>query len=205
MIRGYARVSTESQRDNNSIEAQTEQLRAEGAEIIYSDVMSGAKLDRPEFTRLMSDLQTGDMLIVTKLDRISRTATDGYELIQALIKRGIKVRVCNIGTMENTPTGNLIMQVFLAFAQFEREMIVQRMSEGKAVARRNPDYHEGRPRKYTAKQLNHAMSLLADHSFTQVAEITGISKSTLARESRKRKAQQEHDEQLEHVIDLINE
>lgn len=205
MIRGYVRVSTESQRDNNSIEAQTEQLQAEGAEIIYSDVMSGAKLDRPEFEKLMFDLQPGDTLICTKLDRISRTATDGYQLIQALIERGIKVRVCNIGTMENTPTGNLILHVFLAFAEFEREMIRQRMMEGKAVARKNPDYHEGRPKKYTAKQLNHAMSLLADHSFTQVAEITGISKSTLAREARKRKAQKEHDDQLDRLKDLINE
>lgn len=190
MIRGYVRVSTESQRDNNSIEAQTEQLRAEGAEVIYTDVMSGAKLDRPEFTRLMSDLQSGDMLICTKLDRISRTATDGYELIQSLIKRGIKVRVCNIGTMENTPTGNLILHVFLAFAEFEREMIRQRMAEGKAVARRNPNYHEGRPKQITKKQLDHAMDMLKDHSYTQVAETLKISKSTLARERRRRKAEQ---------------
>lgn len=205
MIRGYARVSTESQRNNNSIEAQTEQLQAEGAEIIYSDVMSGAKLDRPEFSRLMSDLQPGDTLICTKLDRISRTATDGYELIKALIERGIKVRVCNIGTMENTPTGNLILHVFLAFSEFEREMIVQRMAEGKAVARTHKDYHEGRPKKYTTKKLDYAMDLLRKHSFSQVAEITGISKSTLAREARKRKAQHEHDEQLDRLKDLIKE
>lgn len=77
----------------------------------------------------------------------------------------------------------------LAFAEFERDMIVERTQEGKAIAKQNPDFREGRPMKFTKKQMNHAMSLLDNHSFKQVAEITGISMSTLKRESARRKSE----------------
>ena len=83
--------------------------------------------------------------------------------------------------MDDSSTGRLIRHIMLAFAEFERDMIIQRVSEGKAAARQNPDFREGRPRKYTEKQLRHAMTLLSSHSYSQVAEMTGISKSTLVR------------------------
>ena len=70
----------------------------------------------------------------------------------------------------------------------ERNLILERTAEGKEIARQNPDYKEGRPNKYTSKQMNHAIQLLETHSYTQVVEKTGISKSTLIREVRKRKA-----------------
>lgn len=189
MIYGYSRVSTESQRDNNSREAQEQQLRAAGATEIYHDVMTGTKTERPQLTELLSKIQPGDKLIVCKLDRLSRTATQGFELIQGLMSKGITVQVLNIGTMDNTATGKLIMQIFLAFAEFERDTITARMAEGKAVARQKPDFREGRPKSYTTKKMNHAMELLQDNSYKQVSDITGISVSTLARESRRRKAE----------------
>ena len=73
------------------------------------------------------------------------------------------------------------------FAEFEREMIVQRTQEGKAIARQSEDYREGRPKKFTKTQLDHAMELKKTHSFKQVAEMTGISVATLKRESGERK------------------
>lgn len=191
MIYGYSRVSTESQRDNNSREAQETMLKAAGAEIIYHDVMSGTKSDRPELQKLLAQIKSGDKLIVCKLDRLSRTATSGFELIQDLLSKDITVQVLNIGTMDNSTTGKLILHIFLAFAEFERDSIRDRMTEGKAVARQKPGYHEGRKKQYTEKQLDHAMELLQDNSYTQVSEITGISVSTLAREARKRKAKAE--------------
>ena len=87
----------------------------------------------------------------------------------------------------HSPTGKLIRDVMLSFAEFERDMIVQRTMEGKSVARLDPDYREGRPKKYSRKQIEHAMKLLEDHSYTQVAEMTGISKSTLTRAVRNSK------------------
>ena len=90
-----------------------------------------------------------------------------------------------MGKMDNTPTGKLIGQIMFAFAEFERDLIVERTQEGRAIARRNPNFHEGRPKKYTEEQLNHALGLLENHSYSQVTELTGISKATLARAKAK--------------------
>ncbi len=148
MLYGYARVSTKGQaRDGNSLEDQESKLREAGAELIYSDSFTGKKMDRPEFDKLKAALFEGDTLIVTKLDRIARSATQGSELVQELISRGVKVHVLNMGFMDNSPTGKLIMNVMFAFAEFERDMIIQRTSEGKEVARAKEGYTEGRPRK----------------------------------------------------------
>ena len=86
-----------------------------------------------------------------------------------------------MGLVEDTPTGRLIFSVMLAFAEFDRDMIVERTQEGKAIARLNPDFKEGRPRKYSSKQLEHALKLKEYNSYKQVEELTGISKSTLIR------------------------
>ena len=190
MIYGYSRVSTESQRDNNSREAQEQMLRAAGAEKIYHDVMTGTKADRPQLTALLADIEEGDKLIVCKLDRLSRTATQGFEIIQTLMNKGITVQVLNIGTMDNSATGKLIMQVFLAFAEFERDCITARMQEGKAIARKKPGYHEGRPKRYSKARLDSAMKLLEEFSYKEVERQTGISVSTLARTRRARKVQE---------------
>ena len=188
IIYGYARVSTKRQaRDGNSLEAQETALRNAGATEIVSDAYTGVVTDRPELDRLLHRLEEGDTFMVTKLDRIARSVTHGIELINGLNERGIKVHVLNMGLMDNTPTGQLIRNVMLAFAEFERSMIMQRTREGREIARTKPGYREGRPKKYGKKQMDHAMQLLDEHSFTQVAEITGISKSTLAREKARRR------------------
>ena len=186
MIYGYARVSTKGQaKDGNSLEAQEKALREAGAIQIYTDAFTGTKTDRPEFEKLMNILQIGDTLIVTKLDRFARSISQGSELVSELIDKGIKVHILNIGIMDNTPASKLIRNVFFAFAEFERDMIVERTQEGKAIAKQNPDYREGRPRKYGRKQLQHALNLLENYSYKQVEELTGISKSTLIRAKRK--------------------
>ena len=188
IVYGYARVSTKAQaRDGNSLEAQEIALRNAGATEIIADAYTGVVADRPELDRLLHRLEEGDTFMVTKLDRIARSVTHGIELINGLNERGIKVHVLNMGLMDNTPTGQLIRNIMLAFAEFERSMIMQRTREGKEIARKKPGYREGRPKKYRKKQMDHAMQLLREHSFTQVAEITGISKSTLAREKARRK------------------
>ena len=185
MICGYARVSTRGQsKDGNSLSQQTKQLKAAGAEKIYTDAFTGTSSDRPEFTKLINELNTGDTLIVTKLDRFARSLAQGSELITGLINRGIKINVLNIGTMDNSSSGKLIRNIFLAFAEFERDMIIQRTAEGKAIAKQDPDFKEGRPKKYTTLQINHALDLLNNHSYKQVEAMTGISKSTLIRAKR---------------------
>ena len=186
MIYGYCRVSTQMQaRDGNSLEAQQKILKENGAEEIYLDAFTGTKAHRPELDKLINKLQTGDKLIITKLDRIARSASQGIELIQSLLDRGVAVHVLNMGLLDNTPAGKLIRNIMLAFAEFERDMIIERTQEGKAIAKRQPDFKEGRPHLYSKKQIQHALGLLQDHSYRQVTELTGISKSTLIRAKNK--------------------
>lgn len=186
MVYGYARVSTQMQsKDGNSIEVQEGLLKDNGAEEIYSDAFTGTKSHRPELDKLLAKMQEGDKLVVTKLDRIARSTSQGIELIQSLLDRGITVHVLNMGMLDNTPTGKLIRNIMLAFAEFERDMIIERTQEGKAVAKKQPDFKEGRPRLYSRKQIKHALELLQNHSYRQVTELTGISKSTLIRAKHK--------------------
>lgn len=188
MIYGYARVSTKGQaKDGNSLEAQERALKEAGANEIYIDAFTGTKTDRPEFDKLMERIEEGDTLIVTKLDRFARSMMQGSVLVSDLIEKGIKVYILNIGVMDNTPSSKLIRNVFFAFAEFERDMIVERTMEGKAIAKQNPDFKEGRPKKFSRKQIDHALELLNNNSYTQVAELTGISKSTLIRAKKKNK------------------
>lgn len=149
MIYGYARVSTKGQAmDGNSLEAQERELRAQGAVEIFSDSFTGTKRHRPELDKLLAILQPGDTLVVTKLDRVARSTIQGISLIDELFEKGVTVHILNMGIMNNTPTGRLMRTIMLAFAEFERDMIVERTSEGKEIAREcNPDYKEGRKTK----------------------------------------------------------
>ena len=143
-VYGYARVSSAKQIKGNSLEDQVAQLNKAGAEKIYAEQFTGTKMDRPEFDKVLSVLADGDTLIVTKLDRFARNAADGYKTIKSLMDRGISVNVMNMGLVNDTPVGRLMLQVLLAFAEFERDMIVERTNAGKEIARNKPDYKEGR-------------------------------------------------------------
>lgn len=190
MIYGYARVSTKGQaKDGNSLEAQEKILRENGAVEIYADAFTGTKAHRPELDKLLEVINDGDKLIVTKLDRIARSATQGIELVNTLLDRGVTVHILNMGIMDNAPTGKLIRTIMLAFAEFERDMIVERTQEGKAIAKQKPDFTEGRPKKFNQKQVNHALDLLESHSYKEVEQLTGISKSTLIRAKRKKQCE----------------
>ena len=159
MTFGYARVSTKTQaRDGNSLDAQQAALTAAGAEKIYTDTFTGTKIERPEFDRLRAQLRKGDVLIVTKLDRLARSVSQASGLITEMIDEGITINVLNLGILSNDSVNTLLRNVLLSFAQFERDMIVQRTQEGKAVARAtDPNFREGRPPKFDTEQLDHAM------------------------------------------------
>lgn len=188
---GYIRVSTRKQaRDGNSLEAQREALTAAGAEKIYTDTFTGTRMERPEWDKLRAQLRRGDVLIVTRLDRLARSVSQASGLITEMIDEGITINVLNLGVLSNDSVNTLLRNVLLSFAQFERDMIVQRTQEGKAVARAtDPNFREGRPPKFDTEQLDHAMELLENHSYAQVVKLTGISKSTLIRERKRRKIQ----------------
>lgn len=178
MIYGYARVSTLGQAKGNSLEEQERALRESGATKIYKDSYTGTKIDRPSLSRLLGELKAGDTFMVTKLDRIARSVKEGIELFDSLIERGIKVNVLNIGVMDDSPTGRLIRNVFLSFAEFERDMIVQRTMEGKMIARERPDYREGRPRIEVDLTEQYNLVMKGDKTVTEACKTLGISRST---------------------------
>jgi len=184
---GYARVSS----INQDLEGQVRALKKEGCEEIYRDKFTGSKTKRPEFMKLLQVLKEGDTLVVTKMDRLARTAADGIHTIKDLFERDIKVHVLNMGLIEDTPTGRLILHIMLSFSEFERDMIVERTQEGKMIAKQKPDFREGRPKKYGRRQIEHALLLLETHSYKQVESMTGISKSTLIRAKRKQKQERQ--------------
>lgn len=187
MIYGYARVSTKGQdRNGNSLPDQVKKLTEAGCSRIFKDSYTGTKMDRPQFTELMELLREGDTLVVTKLDRFARTAADGAKTIIGLVERGVHVNVLNMGRADNSPMGKLMTQVMLAFAEFERDMIVERTQSGKEYKRdHDPDWREGRKKleipdfeKFLKKQKDGELTV------TECCKQLGISRSTWYKRER---------------------
>lgn len=180
--KGYGRVSTKGQqRDGNSLEDQRSKLEEAGCDEIVLEAYTGTKMDRPKFTKLLEELEPGDTLVVTKLDRFARTASEGSALVKELLERGIAVHILNMGLIENTPTGRLILNVLLSFAEFERDMIVERTSEGKALAKAtNPDYKEGRKALEIPEDFEWYKLAVGtgEITVTKACEELGVSRST---------------------------
>lgn len=145
MIYGYARVSSKGQAlYGNSLDEQEVQLRKAGATVIYKEAFTGTKRERPQLSKLLDSLQSGDMVVVAKLDRIARNTRAGLDIVDNIIAKGCSINILNMGTFDNSPIGRMMRTMMLAFAEFERDMIVQRTQEGKEIAReKNPSYHDG--------------------------------------------------------------
>ncbi|MBO1139872.1 recombinase family protein [Enterococcus avium] len=178
---GYARVSTLSQSTNE----QMQQLLEFGVlkKNIYSDKFTGTKSNRPAFTTMLDKLRSGDMIVVTKLDRFARNTREALEIIEPLLDDDITIKVLNLGTIENTPMGRMIVRTLLSVAEMERDMIVERTQEGKAFAKKNnPNYREGRPKATLTGPKRHAYELMQQGlNYKDVEERTGFSRSTLYR------------------------
>ncbi|MFG5466928.1 recombinase family protein [Enterococcus faecalis] len=175
---GYARVSTNEQ----DLAYQLEQLQNAGAEKIYSEKYTGTTHDRPKLDELLSILLKGDELIVTKLDRLSRSVQQGTALISELQKKDVVVNILNMGRIDKSPNGSLMLNMFLAFAQFERDMIVQRTQEGREYQRQhNPNYRDGRKPKKTPQQIQEILDYLSNHTYTETARLFELDKSTIVR------------------------
>ena len=192
---GYCRVSSKSQEDNNSLEIQRNAIldKYVDAEIV-EEQFTGTTTERPKFNELIEKLESGDYLIVYKLDRFARTTIEGMQLMNELQERGVIVEILNFGTVEGgfTSANKLMMQVFFAFAEYERDMIVERTTSGKkAKMEKDEDATMGRPKKYKKAKRDHAIELLLQgYSYNQVAEKTDISRRTLIRYKKEYDLQQ---------------
>lgn len=184
MVHGYVRVSSKSQEKNNSLDEQEQEiLEKYPSASIHREVFTAAKDfgNRTRFNAVVADLQVGDVLVVCKMDRFCRSVREGLSIIEMLMDKGVTVHILNLGVIDDSSIGRLLFTVLLAFAEFERNMIVERTKLGREVARQKDGYKEGRPPKFSKEKINLAMELLNTHSYKQVENMTGISKSTLQR------------------------
>ena len=186
----YARVSTRKQfRDGNELDEQIAKLQTVGFDELVVEEFTRATLKRPKLDALIQRLQDDDTLIVTKLDRFARSIADGFALINNLINRGVSVHILNMGLIDNTPKGKLILHILLAFAEYERDIIVERTQAGKEIARSKHGFREGRP-PIDQKRKDFAVDLILNQlkSYNEVVELTGLSKSTISRAVREVRA-----------------
>lgn len=183
MIYGYCRVSTKGQaKDGNSLDAQEQEILSRYSDAhIYKEAYTGTTADRPVFNEVIRQMQENDMLVVSKLDRLARNTEEGIKIVKNLFLKKCSVHVLNVGLLEDTAMGQFFITTLLAVAELERNQIIERCQTGKAIARQNPYFTEGRPKKYSRQQVQHALDLLESHSYKQVEQMTGISKSTLIR------------------------
>lgn len=191
---GYARVSTRGQVVNgNSIEEQHLRLEREGCEVIVEEQYTGRTVKRPKFDELLSQLREGDTLVVTRLDRLARNVIEGCKVINDLQDRGVTIKVLNLGVIDNSTMGKFFVQVLLAAAEMERNTIIERMQEGKAIARTKKGYREGRPPIPKARKDAAVKMIMEQHmTYTETEKATGLSRSTLIRSVRKAKDQMTH-------------
>lgn len=186
MIYGYCRVSTKGQaKDGNSLDAQEQEILSRYSDAhIYKEAYTGTTTDRPVFNEVIQQMQENDLLVVSKLDRLARNTEEGIKIVKNLFLKKCSVHVLNVGLLEDTAMGQFFITTLLAVAELERNQIIERCQTGKAIARQNLDFTEGRPKKYSRQQVQHALDLLESHSYKQVEQMTGISKSTLIRSKK---------------------
>lgn len=170
MIIGYARVST----DDQNLDAQTDALLTIGAGKIFADKISGSKRVRPELDKMLDQLRAGDVVTVTKYDRLARSLKDLLEIVEEIRARGAGFRSLAEDIDTTTPAGRLTFHVFASIAQFERERISERTKEGLAAARKRGRFG-GRPPALSADQKVEVCRM-RDQEHRAVAEIARLFK-----------------------------
>jgi DNA invertase Pin-like site-specific DNA recombinase len=178
-IYGYARVSTDAQ----TLDAQHEALKAAGAEKIFQEKVSGAKTDRKALAKAMAALQPGDVLLVTKLDRLARSTRDLLNTLHAIGEKGAGFRsLADTWADTTTPHGRLMVTVLGGLAEFERSLILSRTGEGRTRAMAQ-GVRFGRKPKLSPFQAAEAVRRReAGETLTAIGKSYGVSHTTIARE-----------------------
>jgi DNA invertase Pin-like site-specific DNA recombinase len=179
MIYGYARVST----DGQSVTAQVAALKAAGAATVFREVASGAKSDRAQLSRAVAALEAGDVLTVTRLDRLARSTRDLLNTLAAITAQGAGFRsLADTWADTTTPHGRLMVTILGGLAEFERELIRTRTSEGRARATQRGQ-HMGRPAKMTAHQQREAMARrdAGTETLADIGRTYNVSGATISR------------------------
>ena len=178
MLIGYARIST----DDQNLDAQLDALNAAGAGRIFADRISGSKRQRPELDRMLDQLRDGDVVMVTKYDRLARSLRDLLDIVQAIRDRGAGFRSLAEDIDTTTPAGRLVFHVFASIAQFERERISERTREGLDAARRRGRVG-GRPPALSGAQRVEVRRMRDEElrPLPEIAQIFRVSVKTIRR------------------------
>ena len=178
MILGYARVST----DGQTLDAQLSSLKAAGAERTFSEKVSGAKTDRRQLQRAIAALGVGDVLLVTRLDRLARSTRDLLNTLDQVSKAGAKFKsLADAWADTTTPHGELMVTVLAGLATFERHLIRARTDEGRKRAQAN-GVRFGRKPKLNQFQIKEALTRReAGETLTDIGRTYGVSHSTISR------------------------
>ena len=179
-VYGYCRVSTKSQEDNTSLLNQQEQIIGvyEDAKIV-KEVFTGATGERPEFIKLIKKLKKGDTLVCTKLDRFMRDTAEGIRIAEQLRAKGVKLHLLDMGVIDNTIMGDLVFKVMLAFAEFEKNRITERMAEGRERAKAKNGGKNVQGRKKVSDEKRKAVIELyktGNYTYNQIISMTGVSR-----------------------------
>ncbi|MGL4505494.1 MAG: recombinase family protein [Aeromonas sobria] len=171
---GYARVSTVGQSLDTQLQALAE------CSTIFQEKVSGASDDRPQLALLLNSVRKGDVVLVTKLDRLARNTRHLLEISEYLQSKQVALRILNLGINTSTPTGKLMLTMIGAIATFERELMLERQAEGIELAKQRGVY---KGRKPTAMARGEEVLALADRGVakTEIARQTGISLSSVQR------------------------
>lgn len=180
---GYARVSTEDQ----DLGVQRAALLDAGCRKIFEEKLSGSKRDRPELKRLLDQLREGDTVVVRRLDRLARSTRDLLEIAESLNRLGAGLRSLSEPWADTmSPAGRMVLTVFAGIAEFERELIRERTTTGRAAARER-GVKFGRPRSLSPEQAVLAERLLSEgQAAAEVAKTFGVHRATVYRSTVKR-------------------
>ena len=172
---GYARVSTNEQK----LDLQTDALRATGCERLFTDMVSGAKAERPGLTQALAGCQSGDTLVVWKLDRLGRSLPHLVQTVHDLDARGVGFQSLRENIDTTNSGGRLVFHLFASLAEFERDLIRERTNAGLTAARAR-GRKGGRPRGVSQAKQKAALALKKDptHSIREICQIVGISRNT---------------------------
>ena len=178
---GYARVSTSDQ----NLHLQTDALHATGCERVFTDTVSGARVERPGLTSALNECRPGDILVVWKLDRLGRSLPHLVETVRALSTRGVGFKSLQEQIDTTTSSGKLIFHIFASLAEFERDLIRERTNAGLTAARAR-GRNGGRPKGVDQTKQQAALALKHDtqRSVREICEIVGISRNTYYKYTR---------------------
>jgi len=178
MLIGYARVSTSEQ----DTAAQSAALKAAGCELVFREKASGGRWDRPELHKLLGQLRKGDVLVVWKLDRLSRSLRDVLTIMEQVQERKAGFRSLTEAVDTTTPAGRMMMQMVGAFAEFERAMLKERTQAGVDAARKEGRVG-GRPPKLKPQQRVEIVKLVKKGKKTaaDAARLFGVHPATVSR------------------------